>query len=259
LEAKTQQNLRPKSIDTYRRYWGKFAAGFGDWFISRIERQTLQDWMACDGSAAATKRLMQVCLVVLFGFAMKQGWLVENVAAAIPLPKQDDRPPGILTVAQSEALMASCLKRDRPLCAAFALALFAGVRPSQIERMKAEQVNLDEGTARAEGWQTKSRQHRIVELPANCIAWCRQGMELPPYQWQKRFAKVRNGSGMTAKAWPKDAMRHSFASYHLALHGSADQTATLMGHSSTDMLYRHYRALVSKSDAEKFFAILPPA
>lgn len=53
------------------------------------------------------------------------------------------------------------------------------------------------------------------------------------------------------KEWPHDAMRHSYASYHLAMHGSADKTSTELGHRSTEMLFRHYREPVTKHDAEQ--------
>tara|TARA_Y100001934_G_scaffold186713_1_gene220328 strand:- start:448 stop:618 length:171 start_codon:yes stop_codon:yes gene_type:complete len=52
-------------------------------------------------------------------------------------------------------------------------------------------------------------------------------------------------------------MRHSFASYHLAYHQSADKTALEMGHRDTQMLYRHYRSVVSKDEAAKFWKIEP--
>ena len=47
-------------------------------------------------------------------------------------------------------------------------------------------------------------------------------------------------------------MRHSFASYHLALHESADKTALEMGHRDTRMLFRHYREIVTKGEAVEY-------
>ena len=54
--------------------------------------------------------------------------------------------------------------------------------------------------------------------------------------------------------WKTNAMRHSFGSYHYALHGDAMLTSRLMGHKSNDtVLFDHYRALASKEDAEAYF------
>ena len=52
-------------------------------------------------------------------------------------------------------------------------------------------------------------------------------------------------------------MRHSYASYHLALHQSADKTALEMGHRDTNMLFRHYRELVTKEAAIGYWNIGP--
>ena len=52
-------------------------------------------------------------------------------------------------------------------------------------------------------------------------------------------------------------MRHTFASYHLAMHCSPDKTAHELGHRDTTMLYRHYRELVPNSDAKLFWEIKP--
>ena len=54
-------------------------------------------------------------------------------------------------------------------------------------------------------------------------------------------------------------MRHSFATYHLALFQSADQTALQLGHSrSTEMLFQNYRNLATESQGHAYFALTPP-
>ena len=49
--------------------------------------------------------------------------------------------------------------------------------------------------------------------------------------------------------------RHSFASYHYAMFGNPEQTAVELGHSDTSMLYKHYRELVTKTQAESYWDI----
>ena len=56
--------------------------------------------------------------------------------------------------------------------------------------------------------------------------------------------------------WPHNALRHSFGSYHLAMHNDDLKTAFQMGNSPT-MVHRHYKALVTKSEAERFWALRP--
>jgi len=116
-------------------------------------------------------------------------------------------------------------------------------------------VQIDRGFVEVPAFKAKTRQRRIVELSQNAKAWLSLGGPLPPVNQKEWLTWVRRKAGIID--WPQDALRHSFASYHLAKHGSADLTATQLGHRSTDMLFRHYRELVTKDDAEKFWAISP--
>ena len=50
-------------------------------------------------------------------------------------------------------------------------------------------------------------------------------------------------------------MRHSFASYHMAEHESADKTALEMVHRDNQMLFEHYRKLVTKEAAKRYWKI----
>jgi integrase len=57
--------------------------------------------------------------------------------------------------------------------------------------------------------------------------------------------------------WPSNALRHSYASYHLAKFQDSAALALQMGHSTTAMLFAHYREVVTPADAEEYWAILP--
>jgi hypothetical protein len=58
--------------------------------------------------------------------------------------------------------------------------------------------------------------------------------------------------------WTHNAMRHSYASHHLAKYGDAVKTAFALGHQhDTGMLFEHYRALTTTEEAEKYWGIRP--
>jgi len=58
--------------------------------------------------------------------------------------------------------------------------------------------------------------------------------------------------------WPQDCLRHSFATYAVALTNNPGQVAIWLGHNGNPtMLYRHYRGLTTKAEADKFFALRP--
>ena len=85
-------------------------------------------------------------------------------------------------------------------------------------------------------------------------------MEGPLVQtgWRDRLQKLAKRLESETK-WPRNGLRHSFGSYHLAFHQDAARTALEMGHESTKMLFAHYRARVAKEAASQYWNILPPA
>ena len=59
------------------------------------------------------------------------------------------------------------------------------------------------------------------------------------------------------KQWVNNGLRHSFASYHLAKWNNAGLLALEMGHTTNELIFAHYRALVHESEAEKYWAVFP--
>ena len=56
-----------------------------------------------------------------------------------------------------------------------------------------------------------------------------------------------------------NALRHSFASYHLAQYQDIDTLVLALGHrGSATVLWEHYHRAVKKSDAKAFWALMPP-
>ena len=76
-----------------------------------------------------------------------------------------------------------------------------------------------------------------------------------PKGMRKRFIRLRDLAGI--QTWPRNAMRHSFATYHLAHFQDIAKTAFELGHRSPDMQYLHYRNLVTHDAGQKWFAITP--
>ena len=66
---------------------------------------------------------------------------------------------------------------------------------------------------------------------------------------------AREAAGITD--WPDNALRHSFASYHVARFKDAKGLALEMGRTDSGMLFNHYRALVKPNEAERYWKIKP--
>ncbi len=56
--------------------------------------------------------------------------------------------------------------------------------------------------------------------------------------------------------WPPNGLRHSYGSYRLAQVKSAPQVALEMGN-TPQMIFGHYRSVVTEKDAEYWFGLSP--
>ena len=157
------------------------------------------------------------------------------------------------------------------------LGFFAGVRSVEIERAVWEDLNLDEGVLRIprpKGW-TNGQKPRLVELERNAVAWLRRWRRWTTGQ---RRGRVPHGPivprpqlftawkgahlAPAGLSWDNDTdhnvMRHTYATMHVGAFRNAASTALNMGHGqSTDMLEKHYRGLVPKTIAQRYWTIFP--
>ena len=97
-------------------------------------------------------------------------------------------------------------------------------------------------------------------IPDNAVMWLRHfGLKATGPIRAKNHRKLvelsRDQAGI--KKWPKNAMRHSFASYHFELHGDSKKTANELGHRGEDLLFSHYRSLTKKGSGSQYFSITP--
>src|SRR5262249_3808994 len=72
-----------------------------------------------------------------------------------------------------------------------------------------------------------------------------------------KLERVRKAAGLAR--WPKNGLRHSFASYRLAATHNAPLVAAELGHTSPHLLYNTYRELVLPTEAERYWQIEPAA
>jgi integrase len=188
----------------------------------------------------------------------------------------------ILTVDEARRLLKAAYELEQQpgetpgMLATVVLRLFCGLRTAEVTRLDWSEIHwLDaKPYVHIPAGKAKKRRIRHVEIPANALAWLRlrnppaSGVIAPgsPKGYTRRFARIaklarlgqfaENGEWKTA--WENNDTRHSFGSYHYALHGDAMLTAKLMGHKQGDeVLFSHYRTLVKKETAAEYFGLLP--
>ena len=193
---------------------------------------------------------------------MKKGYASINPVEKIDRVHLDRPEIAILTPDEVRRLLFAARVHAPSLVPYLAIAVFAGVRPTELQRLTWEHVNFDLRYIHIGGGISKVRNERYVDMEDVLIKWLaphRQtsGPIVPQnaYTFAKLFNRVRTDAGLK-DAWSPDSMRHTFASYHAARYERKDKTAMMMGN-SVKMLDRHYRRPLHRSDTTEFWNIFP--
>jgi len=229
------------------------------WTVRTITGRDLVNWFAKQTFGPVTRGNYRRAMHAFFAWAIAAGYRADNPSDAVSVVNKPDRLPEILTPVEIEALFDAAEAKRPKLCAYLALAAFAGVRISELMRLDSSALN-DEVHITAEVAQ-KRKSARYIPIEPNLRKWLTVYPVFGPVCPVRESARDRYMDEIRVKAeivkWPRNCLRHSFGSYHLALHNDINATRAAMGHSTPDMLFEHYRRLVSKADAERVFAVVP--
>jgi integrase len=177
-----------------------------------------------------------------------------------------------LKIDEAEALFRANEEIDPGICGLLALGAFAGMRSSAIVRLAYDELDFKNRAILTPAAKTKkNRRHFIEGLPENLWSWLEktppQAFQMSPREFARRreAALARAGllvtkaeakkTGAKPKAPPKNCLRHSFVSYHVALHRDPGKTALLVSHKDQAILWDHYLGVATAEDAGRYFAI----
>jgi integrase len=130
---------------------------------------------------------------------------------------------------------------------------FAGLRGSEAASLDESCIQPGRGFIEVTAAKAKTRRRRLVTIQPALAAWLDTGGTLPLGDVN---TKLWNLTSALAFDWPRNVTRHSFVSYHLAAFGSASKTALEAGHTE-QMLFNHYREIVTPGQAAEFWGIRP--
>lgn len=212
----------------------------------------IEAWAAALPGAARTVRGRLQYVRLLFAWGAARGYCERNPALAVDLPDAAPEPPGIHTPEEARRMLMAALADCPGVARALAVRYFAGLRSIELLRLAPECIRPERGHIEVTAAMSKTRRRRLVRIAPNLAEWLRVA-EWWPGDLEKRIARIAKSAGVP---WPHNVTRHSWVSYHLALHENAGRTALEAGHSE-QMLFAHYRELVTREAAEEFFGIRP--
>ena len=151
----------------------------------------------------------------------------------------------------------------------FLLGAFAGLRSIEVHRMRWEDVDPKTGqieVRREVSKQSSGLPERIVDFTEPMkkrkdFFKGKSGLIVPPkslrlYREREALIERLNNDGLVPWAkLPENALRHSFATYHLGRCQDAGKTAHQLGHSSTALVLKTYAVPSRKADWRAWWRI----
>lgn len=236
---------------------GQFIEGQEKLGVDQVTFQMVEAFI--DGRNRNYRSTLRSRLSTYFKFAVRRGYRSDNPCDRLESVSVPHVTPSVFTVSEVEKCL-KYLKAHPKMLAWFVLSTFAGLRPEEAQKTTWNEINLDEGWIRVEAQTSKVRQRRVVYPLPMAIEWLKfakaKKSELPLSTKQRTLGRNELRDLLEWKEWKQDVTRHTAASYWLAHSGSAATVATALGHSES-ILRKNYMALVTKSDAAKFWAISP--
>lgn len=256
-----QVNNRDRTIGDKRSRLNAFAEQFGERRLSDIAVEELKDWIFDDEWEPRTQINYITKVSQLYNFALnhRPKWVDSNITELIRRPMVDETDVEFFSVDECQNLLSKA--NEFGLLPCVALGLFAGLRIAEMARLDPKDINLDLGI-RIGGDVAKKRGKRTVDITPALKAW------LEPFREQiqngslviigPNFQRDRNrlikAAGLAE--WKANGLRHSFGTYHFGAYANEGETSKQMGN-SPDVLHAHYKGLVTREAAEKFWSLRP--
>jgi integrase len=260
INSKRLEGCSKVHLADLRYRLGTFCRDFGPEPVRTITTASIEHWLHHLELGPQSINNFRLRLAALFNWGVKRQYLTLSPVTAIEPVRTITGPPEIFTPTQLRAVLEHA---SVDLVPALAIGAFCGMRTSELLRLNWTEVDLARGFVHVAATNAKSARRRLVPVPDNLASW------LQPYAG--RTGKVWNGSAAAyqqatvaaARAaglarWPKNGLRHSYASYHLALHQNAAELSLHMGHATPHMVFEHYREVVRPEEGQRYFAIRPP-
>jgi integrase len=263
LKAKEADGVSERYLSDLSSRLTRFSESFDGKPLTEFTTPQIDEWLRSLSNKETGKRLSPVTrnnfrrvLITAFSFALGRGYCVGNPAEQSAKAKEIESPVGILTVEETARLLENASPELVPY---IAIGAFAGLRRAELERLDWKEVDLSSSLIEVTASKAKSARRRFVKIQPNLARWLQPHAQLsgdvtrPGYRIL--FESACEKAGIIE--WPQNALRHGFASYHLARFNNAALLALELGHTNSNLVFQHYRQLVKPKQAERYWKIAP--
>lgn len=253
LLAKARADRSDRYLSALRVSLASFGKGRMNVPLDDVTIQDVERWLFNQGWKPRTMKGYLGDVRTLFNFAVRRGFASSASACSVELPDAaTGDAPGIHSASSVTLILETARRGNLDVMRHLAVRYFAGVRSAEAHRLTEDDIKLEAGFIQVTARKAKTRRRRLVVIQPALRAWLALGGDIGEVS-EEAVHKVILASKCH---WPSNVTRHSFCSYHLAMFENAGKTALEAGHSEA-MLFAHYRAVVTKAEAEAFWQLRP--
>lgn len=254
VAAKRSASRSPRHVNDLELRLRQFTRHF-QCRLDEITGKHVEHWLDTLDVAPRTRTNYLVALSNLVHFAERRRYVTRGHLEVGRIERtREDSEIGIFTPAQLREILTRARREMIPF---LALGAFAGLRHAEAQRVEWSQIGVEWIEVKAK--QAKTRARRLVPVLPALRAWV-DPLRKTDREMACRFVNAANEIATLAASlsfpWVRNGLRHSFATYRLALTNDENRTAVEMGNSPA-MIVRHYRALATPRQAEEWFGVLP--
>lgn len=242
-----------------------FAKEFGDRTLAEISVTHVERWLEGLEVSPVTRNNFRRALSAFFSWGRKRGYCSDNPVQHVEKAKEVRERVEIFTPSELRVILEAA---PADLVPQVAIGAFAGLRTSEIERLRWEDLDFLLKRIDVRAKIAKTAATRYVPMRDSLLAWIQSGAKasgwVVPRSMNKKMTNFRQRlreedqeNGRPAIQWKHNGLRHSFASYALAECENAGQVAMWLGHDSNKMIFKHYRERVTPESAAEWFSITP--
>ena len=263
LKVKEADGASRRYLSDLRSRLNQFSEIFDGKPIAEITSTEIDEWLRSLSDKKTGKRLSPITrnnfrrlLIVAFNFARGRNYCADNPAKKTAKAKVIQTPIGILSVNETVRLLENA---PTDLVPYLSIGAFGGLRRSELERLDWNEVDLEANLIEVTAKNAKSARRRFVRIQPNLAKWLqphrRSSGSVTPPDYRELLDSARKAAKIDD--WPQNALRHGFASYHLAHFNNAGALALELGHTNSNLVFQHYRQLVKPKEAERYWKIAP--
>ncbi len=252
VEARSQR--RPVTLRDLRYYLRRLLRepGLGERPLRAMKSQECRRALqASFGHSLHSFRKARAILHSVFAYGVQQGWCAQNPVDHVSVPsvvEKEIHPLPTEAIARLESAV-RC-PEHAAMRLPLHLMLYCGIRPAEVQRLRPEDIDWQQGVVRIRPMVSKTGGGRLVPLR---FPHPPRGAGLLPRGWERRWRALRRAAGFTR--WVPDVLRHTFASFHAAHFRNLPGLQLEMGHRDSSLLRTRYVSVagVTPADAAHFF------